>query len=137
MGISTQLKLLLTTLAGLFLMVLPSEAAPAASSFIIPHLVLSENTGEISLSIGHLEATTFAETGNAGEAVVYVTAAHIKNQFVSYKKKFKRWRPAFSGFKVPAKAVASVAYSDSLKNNYIKPDFLSHLHNFLFRLTPF
>ena len=54
-----------------------------------------------------------------------------------YRKKFKRTSNVFSGIKPPIKDLSPVAFNVSSNITYNRPYFLSHLHRFLFRLTPF
>jgi len=54
-----------------------------------------------------------------------------------YRKKFKRTSNVFSGIKPPIKDLSPVAFNVSSKITYNRPHFLSLLHRFLFRLTPF
>jgi hypothetical protein len=54
-----------------------------------------------------------------------------------YRKKFKRTSNAFSGIKPPIKDLSPVAFNLSSNATYNRPYFLSHLHHFLFLLTPF
>jgi hypothetical protein len=54
-----------------------------------------------------------------------------------YKKKLKRVRQAVTGVKLPVKYIEWLTFNILSKSSYNKPHFLSHLHHFLFRLTPF
>jgi len=62
---------------------------------------------------------------------------HVRNTLVKYKKKYKITTPVFAGLKQPVKDVDPLFLYICSKETYSKPHFLSHLHHFLFRLTPF
>ena len=53
------------------------------------------------------------------------------------KKKHKRMLPASSTLRQPAREMDIIPQNIYLKETYSKPHFLSQLHRFLFRLTPF
>ncbi len=60
----------------------------------------------------------------------------VKKGHIKYKKKFKRPQVSI-GIRPPAKDIERVDFNSTSKPTYSKPYFLSHLHHFLFRLTPF
>lgn len=62
---------------------------------------------------------------------------HYKSKQVKYRKKFKRTSNVISGLRPPIKEAPAVIFNLFAKAGYSKPHFLSHLHHFLFRLTPF
>lgn len=53
------------------------------------------------------------------------------------KKKIKRWSQPFPELKPPVKHVELIPFNVFSKIHYSKPHFLSQLHAFLFRFTPF
>jgi hypothetical protein len=59
------------------------------------------------------------------------------HHLTGYRKKFKRTSNVFSGIKPPVKDLPPLAFNVPANTIYNKPHFLSHLHRFLFRLTPF
>ncbi|WP_207494483.1 hypothetical protein [Aridibaculum aurantiacum] len=61
----------------------------------------------------------------------------VSKKVSKFKKKIKRASSAFSGFRQPVRDVESIYVLTRSTINYTKPHFLSHLHHFLFRLTPF
>ncbi len=78
--------------------------------------------------------TSFREIGGDPDAETVVS--NVKKGHVKYKKKFKRPQVS-TGVRPPAKDLERVDFDPSSKISYSKPYFLSHLHHFLFRLTPF
>lgn len=54
-----------------------------------------------------------------------------------YKKNYKRTITSTPRVEPPVKEIDSVTAYIYAKETYSKPHFLSHLHRFLFRLTPF
>lgn len=61
----------------------------------------------------------------------------VEKQSVTKKKKLKRFVPVFWEINSPVKEIAPAVFNILRKNNYSKPYFLSHIHQFLFRLTLF
>lgn len=62
---------------------------------------------------------------------------HVKNKLIKYRKKFKRTSNIYSGIRPPSKELPPGTFNLFSKVTYTRPHFLSHLHHFLFRLTPF
>lgn len=62
---------------------------------------------------------------------------NVNKPQVKYCKKYKRWSSISAGIRPPVKNIESQVFCWSGNSTYIKPFFLSHLHSFLFRLTPF
>lgn len=60
----------------------------------------------------------------------------FRNSYFKYKKKHKRVQQFSNKIKTPVKIV-TVFTPASEEETYTKPYFLSHLHHYLFRLTPF
>ena len=60
-----------------------------------------------------------------------------RNKFIKYRKKFKRISSGSSAFKTPVRFVNPISFGTHYKPTYTDPHFLSHLHLFLFRLSPF
>ena len=58
------------------------------------------------------------------------------NSYSIYRKKYKRVQQFSNKIKIPVKVVTTIVPAGE-KITYTKPYFLSHLHYFLFRLTPF
>ena len=54
-----------------------------------------------------------------------------------YKKRFKRFYSFSTKLERPVKDIDLLPVNIFTKETYSKPHFLSHLHQFLFRLTPF
>lgn len=61
----------------------------------------------------------------------------FRKTVLKYKKKIKRAYTFSTRLKHPVKEIDIVAINIFTKESYSKPFFLSHLHHFLFRLTPF
>ena len=83
---------------------------------------------------GQRLATTAGEVAfqrNNGEE------AELCKTFVKYRKKFKRVYTSSVRLKPPVKDLDPLTVNIFTKESYSKPFFLSHLHHFLFRLTPF
>ncbi|MDB5250515.1 MAG: hypothetical protein JWQ40_4909 [Segetibacter sp.] len=79
--------------------------------------------------------TAFRELKNNTD--IETDVSDVKKRQVKYKKKFKRSPQVSTGIRPPAKDLESADFDSSSKTPYSKPHFLSHLHHFLFRLTPF
>jgi len=56
---------------------------------------------------------------------------------LKYKKKYRRWSSVSLGIRQPVRNLEARIFDSGGNTVYIKPFFLSHLHSFLFRLTPF
>ncbi len=56
---------------------------------------------------------------------------------VKYWKKYRRWSSVSLGIRQPVRNIEACIFDSNGDSTYIKPFFLSHLHSFLFRLTPF
>ena len=65
------------------------------------------------------------------------TNVHGRVKLLHYKKKYKRIVSSYPDLKTPVKYLDIVPRSKNAKPTYSKPHFLSQLHHFLFRLTPF
>ena len=61
----------------------------------------------------------------------------LKTRLFKGKKKYKRILNNFSEVKSPVRDNPPVSFNIFWKDLYSKPHFLSHIHHFLFRLTPF
>lgn len=129
-------KLLLLTILGLFLMSINKKNTKDSSA-------LSYNLYS-NLDNYDLKLKSFTEATTIFDIKTLITKdnldfkkAHFKNKQFQYRKKYKRWLPGFTGFKPPVKYIQVTPFNIYLKANYSKPHFLSHLHHFLFRLTPF
>jgi hypothetical protein len=62
---------------------------------------------------------------------------HVKDKVIKYRKKYKRTRNVLSAIKPPVKELPRLLFNIFPEDSYATPHFLSHLHHFLFRLTPF
>lgn len=56
---------------------------------------------------------------------------------VKYSKKFKRISSTSPGIRQPVRELEAIEFNTNGRYNYVQPIFLSHLHSFLFRFTPF
>lgn len=71
------------------------------------------------------------------EKIVYAKkSVHFKQTLTKYKKKYRN-TTVFPGLKIPIKYLDEVSIFINSIITYSKPHFLTHLHHFLFRLTPF
>jgi hypothetical protein len=61
----------------------------------------------------------------------------IHKSLTKYRKKYKRVSPISPGLRQPVRNIECLAFDITGKTTYLKPFFLSLLHSFLFRLTPF
>ena len=61
----------------------------------------------------------------------------IKSKPVKYKKYKRATTNSFSGINAPVKEIPALSFNIFWKDSYSKPHFLSHIHSFVFRLTPF
>lgn len=77
------------------------------------------------------KATTYKSSSNA----THVT--HLNKKPARCKKLFKRTVNFPSSPAPPTKEIDNASHFIPTKEIYSKPYFLSHLHHFLFRLTPF
>jgi hypothetical protein len=81
------------------------------------------------------------QTLNCAENIVLVARrqgnVHVKDKLIKYRKKYKRTSNVCSGIRPPAKDLSPLIFNLFTKESYTTPHFLSHLHHFLFRLTPF
>lgn len=59
------------------------------------------------------------------------------NSQFKYKKKLKRLQQSVTGLRLPVKYIEWSANDPSARCTYTKPHFLTPLHRYLFRLTPF
>jgi hypothetical protein len=84
---------------------------------------------DVDLTITSLPFTT--KKGFAGSNL------QIGKMLARYKKNYKRTITSTPRIEPPVKEIDSVTAYIYAKETYSKPHFLSHLHHFLFRLTPF
>ena len=61
----------------------------------------------------------------------------LHKSFIKYRKKYKRISSASAGVRPPVRQIEANYLDLNGITTYVKPFFLSHLHSFLFRLTPF
>lgn len=61
----------------------------------------------------------------------------FQKNIAKYKKKYKRINSSPTRLERPVRDVENAPVNIFTKDLYSKPHFLSHLHRFLFRLTPF
>jgi hypothetical protein len=66
-----------------------------------------------------------------------ILSSNLHHSFTKWRKKYKRLSSASAGIRLPVKHIETIAFDINAKDFYIKPFFLSRLHSFLFRLTPF
>ena len=97
----------------------------------------NSNTLLSSLSAPVSEFGSFVKAKYDVNPYIFSHGKHWRDKQFKFKKKFKRSLPAFSGINVPSRIIEPVPFNIFLKTSYSKPHFLSHLHHFLFRLTPF
>jgi hypothetical protein len=61
----------------------------------------------------------------------------LHQSLIKYRKKYKRLSSATAVIRLPVKNIETIAFNINGKTSYVRPFFLSLLHSFLFRLTPF
>lgn len=65
------------------------------------------------------------------------SSVQVGKKLARYKKYYKRTITSTPRLEPPVKEIDTVTAYIYAKETYSKPHFLSHLHRFLFRLTPF
>jgi len=61
----------------------------------------------------------------------------LSKKVCKIKKKYKRVHPASTTLRPPVRDIDIIPQNIYIKETYSKPHFISPLHRFLFRLTPF
>ncbi len=61
----------------------------------------------------------------------------VLKHFFKFRKKSKKLPSYSTRIKAPTREIDPITLCINSKETYSKPHFLSHLHHFLFRLTPF
>jgi hypothetical protein len=94
-----------------------------------------ENVSSSGLTAGNYHLVADKSFIQSPESVPQMIRHNTRQ--LNYRKKLKRWIQLFSGIRPPVKDAEQSCFYLSLKHGYNTPYFLSHLHAFLFRLTPF
>lgn len=71
------------------------------------------------------------------EYLLFETDETVVPKICKQKKKYKRILPGSSTLRPPVRDVDIIPQNIYIKETYSKPFFVSPLHRFLFRLTPF
>ena len=137
MGSSTKFNLLLITIVSLFLMSFSSESIKTATLPGEPYFLPNNLSSPYYTSSVANHFNTFVNPLFSEQIASVKSRIDLQSKSVKYKTKCKRAVPSSAGLKQPVKVIdPSWLYLRS-KETYSKPHFLSHLHRFLFRLTPF
>jgi hypothetical protein len=108
----------------------------------------SPNNASTYINAGSLNYYTFSVVPSIGlKSLINIPASQIfedatkselKTTFVKQRKKCKRLVNSLcSGIQPPVKEIDPAEFNIFWKDSYSKPYFLSHIHSFVFRLTPF
>jgi hypothetical protein len=135
MGNFTKPGLLFFAILSMFLMSFNSESIKTAT----PSDAFDYSVNTVSLSsLASSSATDFNAITNIISTETAASFNHgCKGKLEKLKKKYRRAIHTFSGIKQPVRQVELQLPSIYSKEIYTEPYFLSHLHRFLFRLTPF
>lgn len=136
MGSYTKLNLLLITIVAMCTVSFASESIKTSSPVAAHHLF---SIASYSYTASPPVVINYGITSDAtfDKIDIHQNFLKLKINYISCKKKFKRATQVLQGLKLPVKNLEDVAFNIYINPVYSRPHFLSHLHYFLFRLTPF
>jgi hypothetical protein len=138
MGNFTRPFLLLSTIMAIMMMSFKAESinkyspTAACKPFSFANSSFPDTLAHV-ISTDAISAKTLLDNETAFDQ----EKSRFKNKQLKFRKKFKRLPQGLTGFRPPVKNVESARFNLFSISTYNKPYFLSHLHYFLFRLTPF